>query len=420
MRIVSNLAIMLLVLSAGCRSYDGNPIDWQVESSACKSVEVRIASLSDAEKLVLVGNRELNAMRLKAANSSSAAKESGWWEDPQFDMDLMRIVNPSDNPFITGASVAFTIPLSGSPAIAAKAEELYAEADLADVRAAERDLSVEAKLLVVRISALRKRAAMLMEYDKDDRVVRSRANVEKLYENGEMGAPEWAAVQRQRHARHHALMETERDMAEAEISCMRLLGLHPKTRLYVDIGPDEIPIEKPQEIDAIDLVRHPKVAAALVRLKGSEESLRAEIRKQYPDLKLGPAYTREEGLDRFGLVAGITLPLWNRNRKGIAEAEGMRDEARLEAIDVWRSLVCDEVAARSHFMNLLSHPPAPANERKEADRLADAGELTPLDYLAVREQIFDQRLEEINWNRDVALAAVGMERFKPVEEEKCK
>ena len=164
--------------------------------------------------------------------------------------------------------------------------------------------------------------------------------------------------------------------------------------------------------DPLELVRHPKVEVALTRLGGTEKSLESEIRRQYPDIKLGPAYANEEGLDRFGLIAGISIPLWNRNRKGIAEAEGARDEARLAAIDAWRSLVCDTATARVHLANLLTHPPLPANEREQADRLADAGELTPLDYLAVREQIFDLRLDELNWRRDVALAAAELQRFK--------
>jgi hypothetical protein len=119
----------------------------------------------------------------------------------------------------------------------------------------------------------------------------------------------------------------------------------------------------------------------------------------------------EEGMDRFGLVAGISIPLWNRNRKGIADAEGRRDETRLEAIDVWRELVCDAAAAHAHLAILLAHPPLPANEREQADRLSDAGELSPLDYLAVREQIFGTKLDEADWKRDVALAVIEMERF---------
>ena len=416
MKILTKQSLFMASLAAGilsgCRSYEPKPIDWNKEASAGVTNEVRIASLDDAVTLALIGNRELNALRLKSANSAKAAKESGWWEDPELDFDLMRIVNPSEHPFLGGASIAFTIPLSGAPAIAAKADELYAQADIAEIKAAERDIGVEARLAAIRLASLRRRAALLSEYDSDERIVRARENAGKLHEAGEVSASELAGVQRQKHIRHHALMETEREIAETEIAFLRLLGLRPGTKIALTLPLRDRPSMPSGADDPLELVRHPKVQAALVRLGGTEKSLEAEIRRQYPDLKLGPTYANEEGLDRFGLVAGISIPLWNRNRKGIAEAEGTRDEARLAAIDAWRSLVCDAATAREHLSNLLMHPPVPANEREQADRLADAGELTPLDYLAVREQIFDLRLDELNWRRDVALAAAELERFK--------
>ena len=406
------MASLAAGILSGCRSYEPKPIDWNKEASAGVTNEVRIASLDDAVTLALIGNRELNALRLKSANSAKAAKESGWWEDPELDFDLMRIVNPSEHPFLGGASIAFTIPLSGAPAIAAKADELYAQADIAEIKAAERDTGVEARLAAIRLASLRRRAALLSEYDSDERIVRARENAGKLHEAGEVSASELAGVQRQKHIRHHALMETEREIAETEIAFLRLLGLRPGTKIALTLPLRDRPSMPSGADDPLELVRHPKVQAALVRLGGTEKSLEAEIRRQYPDLKLGPTYANEEGLDRFGLVAGISIPLWNRNRKGIAEAEGTRDEARLAAIDAWRSLVCDAATARVHLSNLLMHPPVPANEREQADRLADAGELTPLEYLAVREQIFDLWLDELNWRRDVALAAAELERFK--------
>ena len=416
MNILTKQSLFMALLAAGilcgCRSYEPKPIDWNEEANAGVTNEVRIASLDDAVTLALIGNRELNALRLKSANSAKAAKESGWWEDPELDFDLMRIINPSEHPFLGGASIAFTIPLSGATAIAAKADELYAQADIAEIKAAERDTGAEVRHAAIRLAALRRRAALLSEHDSDERIVRARENVGKLHEAGEVSASELAGVQRQKHIRHHALMETEREIAETEIAFLRILGLRPGTKIVLTL-PLRIRPSMPSDADdPLELVQHPKVEAALARLGGTEKSLEAEIRRQYPDLKLGPAYANEEGLDRFGLIAGISIPLWNRNRKGIAEAEGTRDEARLAAIDMWRSLVCDAATARVHLSNLLMHPPIPANEREQTDKLADAGELTPLDYLAVREQIFDLRLDELNWRRDVALAAAELQRFK--------
>ena len=416
MNILTKQSLIAASLAAGifcgCRSYEPKPIDWNEEANAGVTNEVRIASLEDAVMLALIGNRELNALRLKSANSAKAAKESGWWEDPELDFDLMRIINPSEHPFLGGASIAFTIPLSGATAIAAKADELYAQADIAEIKAAERDTGAEARHAAIRLAALRRRAALLSEHDSDERIVRARENVGKLHEAGEVSASELAGVQRQKHIRHHALMETEREIAETEIAFLRILGLRPGTKIVLTLPLRDRPSMPSGADDPLDLVRHPKVEAALARLGGTEKSLEAEIRRQYPDLKLGPAYANEEGLDRFGLIAGASIPLWNRNRKGIAEAEGTRDEARLAAIDMWRSLVCDAATARVHLSNLLIHPPIPANEREQTDKLADAGELTPLDYLAVREQIFDLRLDELNWRRDVALAAAELQRFK--------
>ncbi|MBR3822902.1 MAG: TolC family protein [Kiritimatiellae bacterium] len=416
MNILTKQSLFMALLAAGilcgCRSYEPKPIDWNEEANAGVTNEVRIASLDDAVTLALIGNRELNALRLKSANSAKAAKESGWWEDPELDFDLMRIINPSEHPFLGGASIAFTIPLSGATAIAAKADELYAQADIAEIKAAERDTGAEARHAAIRLAALRRRAALLSEHDSDERIVRARENVGKLHEAGEVSASELAGVQRQKHIRHHALMETEREIAETEIAFLRILGLRPGTKISLTLPLRVRPSMPSDADDPLELVRHPKVEAALARLGGTEKSLEAEIRRQYPDLKLGPAYANEEGLDRFGLIAGASIPLWNRNRKGIAEAEGTRDEARLAAIDMWRSLVCDAATARVHLSNLLMHPPIPANEREQTDKLADAGELTPLDYLAVREQIFDLRLDELNWRRDVALAAAELQRFK--------
>ena len=113
----------------------------------------------------------------------------------------------------------------------------------------------------------------------------------------------------------------------------------------------------------------------------------------------------------------MTLPLWNRNRKGIAEAEGARDVARLDAIEVWRDLVREASAARAQLAKLLDHPPAPGSEREQAEKLADAGELGPLDYLAVREDLFDLDLEEAAWRAEVCGAYEALARYA-VEDER--
>ena len=406
------LAALAAAFAAGCRSYVPRPVDWEAEARPGPTCAVRISSAADAAALALVGNRTLNAMRLKAGGSSKVAKETGWWEDPELDFDLMRIVNPGAHPFLGGGSVAFSVPLSGALALDAKAAEAYAEADAADIRAAEADVATEARKAAIRLNALRKRGKMLAGWNDDARAERARGNVERLHGAGEVPTSDLARLHRRMHALRHEIMENAKETAAAEIGFIRLLGLRPGCRIELSL-PDAADASGPQaEYDPLELVKHPRVVAALVRLGGAEHALHAEIRRQYPDLKLGPAYVNEEGLDRFGLVAGVSVPLWNRNRKGIAGAESARDVARLSAIDEWYSLVCDAAEARAVLARLLEHPPVPSSEREHADRLADAGELTPMEYLDVRDEIMEFELADADWRRDVALAVAELERFK--------
>ena len=208
------------------------------------------------------------------------------------------------------------------------------------------------------------------------------------------------------------LMDVTREISEAGKRLLHLTGLMPGAKIAISFTPKLVSIEKIKPVEASSLVHHVDVAVALAETRGSEKALAAEICKQYPDLKLGPAYANEEGLDRIGLVAGVTLPLWNRNRKGIAEAVAKRDETRLNAIDIWRALVCDAAAAYSALERLLGHPQVPRSERGEVDELAAFGELSMLDYLVFREEILEQQLAEVDWRRDVALQAAELERFK--------
>ena len=260
--------------------------------------------------------------------------------------------------------------------------------------------------------------ALLTAYEADARIRRSFEGAEKLCAAGEIAPGDLASARRRRHGRLHALRDLRREAEAEEAALVKVLGLLPGVAIRVPSVELHAAHALPSRAPApLDLVRHPKVREAAARLAGGEAALEAEIRRQYPYLKLGPAYEREEGLDRLGLVAGVTLPLWNRNRKGIAEAEGARDAARLDAIEVWRDLVREASAARAQLANLLDHPPAPGSDREQAEKLADAGELGPLDYLAVREELCDLDLEEAAWRAEVCGAYEALARYA-VEDER--
>ncbi|MGN0847671.1 MAG: TolC family protein [Kiritimatiellia bacterium] len=408
------LLLTMLVALAGCQNYEPKSIDWSREARTGATNEVAFASPDAAAVVALVGNPDLNQLRLRHANAARVASETGWWDDPEIDLDALRILNPASHPFLMGTSLAFTIPLSGVPGCERRAAACYAGADAEAVRAAERDVAVEARKAVVKLASLRERVAILEAYTADARLRRALQNAEWLLEAGEVTAGDLAVARRRRHGRLHALRNLQREARAEEAALVKLLGYLPGVRITVppaEMHAGHRAAIREQDVDPLRLVRHPKVRESVARLEGGEAALEAEIRRQYPDLKFGPAYEREEGLDRLGIVAGLTLPLWNRNRKGIAEARGARDAARGDTIATWRGLVHDFAVARANLAGLLDHPPAPASDRDQAEKLAEAGELGPLDYLSVREELCDFDLEEAEWRAEVCVAYEELRRF---------
>lgn len=66
------------------------------------------------------------------------------------------------------------------------------------------------------------------------------------------------------------------------------------------------------------------VLAALADYAATESALRLEIAKQYPDIHLGPGYEFDQGLNKWSLGFTVPLPVFDRNRGPIAEAESKR------------------------------------------------------------------------------------------------
>ena len=412
----------LLGVLVGCRTYEPSPVDWTAECETwLKEGELRFASLDDVGRVAVVGNMELNRLRLRRASSEKAARATGWWDDPEVDVDLLRVVNPTDNPIAGGVSLSLTLPLSGVKGLERKTAEAYSAADAADIIAAERETAVAARSAAVRLLSAGEVVRILRAFDAEPRVASALSAAKRLSEVGELSKTEAASARLRQHQRLHRLRETEKEADDAERTLRQLLGVAPDVKLTFDhpafcndgaLAVAEEPRTSPLTSSPLDYLRHPRVQAALCRLEGGEAALETEIRRQYPDLKIGPAYSREEGLDRLGLVAGVTLPLWNRNRKGIAEAEGARDEAKQEAVRIWREIVLEAAAARRTLERLKAHPTPPTHAIGDADALFDAGEITPLDYLAVREEMLDGALAEIAWRRDLRIAE---EKFKKYE-----
>ena len=121
------LPFALLILLVGCVTYEPAPIDWVKESAALTAAPSKVElSANDVRVRTVAFSPALNALRQTHAASKAKAAASGWWEDPALNADFLRILSAPENPLVYGGSLAFTIPLSGIPALEKRAAEAYA------------------------------------------------------------------------------------------------------------------------------------------------------------------------------------------------------------------------------------------------------------------------------------------------------
>ena len=151
--------------------------------------------------------------------------------------------------------------------------------------------------------------------------------------------------------------------------------------------PESLPLGRVQEaglLNRIDLRR------ASLEYEALEAALQLEIARQYPDFELLPGHSFDEGHHKFALGPALPLPVRNRNRGPIAEAEARRQEAQAgfvvlqaQAIAAMETALAryraalDEVAESERQLALVQRERESAVRRAleagEADRLAWAG-----------------------------------------------
>ena len=321
-------------------------------------------------------------LRQKLAASDAKAAASGWWEDPSLNADFLRILGAPENPLVYGGGFAFTIPLSGIPTLERHAATAYSEADRWALVAAERDVAGEAAVEAVTARETAAFAATLKQTLDGTNYVVAIDTARRLAEIGELSRVAYEQLVADSREWCRTEFELGHERAAAEASLREKTMLSPMCEIsWSDAGREAL---IPTNVySALDFTNAPSVRASAANLEGGEAELEREIRRQYPELSLGPAYTREDGYNRIGITGSITLPLWNRNRVGIATAEGARNTARLAAVTAWQNAVRRWSDMKIEEERLHVRQVEPPEDLAEAERLYAIGELDAAGYVGV-------------------------------------
>lgn len=396
------LAALVACGLSSCVSYTAAPTDlahdtaqWlQVSSQLCPAN--RHLSRADMLRIGLMLNTDLNKARLTYAKSTSVAKFAGLWDDPSLSVEVERVFK--ENFTNKAISPGLTLPVTGLPALAKKIAEQYKEADYWDMRDKERSYLTQLECLRHSIMvthsklALTRKRLSVMEEEQN--------KISRLHELGEVDFGAFQVATQRLNDTRKDLMELEAEHLSQRQELIAMLGLHPALGDIELAGSLPGGVPSAVAVPGADvLLASPSVKSLQAGYGASETELRAEIRKQYPELGISPLYGSEEGNSKVSLGVEISLPLWNRNREAIAAAGGNRAVKQAELIAEWRRLLqqagalgAQQTLLRKHCATEHSRLATMEAAAAQQEKLFGLGETTILEVAESRHVAYERRL----------------------------
>jgi outer membrane protein TolC len=238
------------------------------------------------------------------------------------------------SPWVVTSSLDWPIETAGKRGYRIERAEALASAAGLAVDEAAWQVRARVRAQLLDFVAARERAHRLTE-----QVVKEQEVVTLLEERVRLGAASLAELAPARLAALQSsadLAEVERQRAEAWVRLAEALGVTPRAlegieidfSVDTDLAGGALAGLPPEEVRHRGLHNRADLKAALAEYEATQSALQLEIARQYPDLRIGPGYEYDQGLNKWAVVGvSVELPVMNRNQGPIGEAEARRSEA---------------------------------------------------------------------------------------------
>ncbi len=289
--------------------------------------------------------------------------------------------NAPESPLVFHFEPALTLETAGKRAHRILQAQKVAEA--AGLELAETVWHVRSRLRAA--LADRVFAARAVESAREEADIRAEiaAMLDKRLSVGEIARPIADAARIESTTASIAVKAAEGAAQEARVALAAAAGLATASLDGIALTP---PPDPPGDVRAetaqkSGLLHRIDVRRALLEYAAAEAGLQLEVARQYPDIQVGPGYSFDEGHHKIAIGPSLALPVLNRNRGPIAEAEGRRQEAEARFTAVQAQAIVELDTAQARYRAALSELDEArrraglAAERERAVRRAfDAGE----------------------------------------------
>lgn len=400
------LCLLLLLSGSACVQYAPAPLqllqdstEWQQYSAELCRNKKHFTS-DELEQMGLCLNPELNKARLTYAKSTAVAEFAGLWDDPSVSAELEKLVSGG----LSSRSVApsLSIPVTGLPALAAKVAEQYKEADYRQMCSAEKDYRRRLRRRILEVQVAHARLELMQE--RYGVIRQEKEQADRLSRAGEIDLTDYHIICRRYGDIQQELQQQETTHLKLHQELISLLGLHPAAGDFEISGklpsapPASVALPAPEA-----LMQAPEVLALMAAYGASETELRAEIRRQFPDITLSPGFMREDGEDKLTLGVELNIPLWNRNREAIARAHGDRALKAQETVTAWHELLqqaenlrTQQELAQKHCRDEQERVARLSEAMEQQEKLFSVGETTLPSLAEARHEAYLRRLNYLD------------------------
>lgn len=365
--------------------------------------------------LAVIGNPDLKAQRVRAGVTEAQAFAARLLPDPTFSLGASKVVSGPD-PFadITSALGLDLQALRTRGVRLAKARAQVNQVRL-DLAWAEWQTSGQARIQAARIAALSRAlqiatASRAAAHSLLDRTLRAAGR-------GDLSPDQLQAARVSAFSADEQVRTSQKDLSAARFELARLLGLPPATDLRLAPAASVGVLPAADALFTYARDHRADLEALRAGYAAEEAAVHQAVLEQFPTLALTVNAARDSaGNFLLGPAVDFTLPLWNRNRGGIAveratraalkaEYEGRLAQTRAEIAAALGGIAL----ARRQRTAVLADLPALQRFAEASRRAANRGDIAPATAETAEQAVRDKQLLLAQAEQDLAEQAIALE-----------
>jgi outer membrane protein TolC len=279
--------------------------------------------------LAVLNNPDLKAQRVRAGVADAQVFAAGLLPDPTISLGANKVITGPDPLLDLASSIGLDINALRTRGVTRQKAIANAHQVRLDLAWAEWQTAGQARIQAARIVGLQKIVELAgASHDTTESLLQ---RIEQAATRGDVSGDRLQSARVAALTAANTLRNAETSIAAARTELNKLLGLLPGTELRLaQVTP---PVQPPPTEALFDLARQDRtdLQALQAGYEAQEATVHKAVLDQFPTLNLTINANRDSaGNLMVGPAVDFTLPLWNRNRGGIAVERATRAALKAE------------------------------------------------------------------------------------------